>query len=77
MRKILKTLNNADLARAYARSQGQDDKISTYASLSKEVGSKLQTPSSNPPPPLLSGSDIDKLETVSTVSGLILRNQSI
>ena len=38
---------DADIEKAYSKTQGKDGETATYASLYKKVGRKLQIPSSN------------------------------
>ena len=75
--KKLTTFNDDDLEKAYTREQVQGDETATYSSLSKQVGSKLQTPSDNPPSSSTRKLEIDQPDTEFTASDLTLRNESI
>ena len=75
--KKLTTFNDDDLEKAYTREQVQGDETATCSILSKQVRSKLQTPSDNPPSSSTRGLEIDQPGTEFAALELTLRNESI
>ena len=70
MKKKMGNFYVADLQKSYARSQGKDYEIVTIASISRQIGRKLQAWTKTAPPP---GFNISLTKAPFITSGLTQR----